>query len=36
MQDEQERIVFIYLYVDDLIITGDATYLIKEIKQQMS
>lgn len=36
MQDEQSRIVLIYLYVDDLIITGDATYLIKEIKKQMS
>eukprot|EP00253_Pinus_taeda_P033215 PITA_33215 len=36
MQDEQGRIVMISLYVDDLITIGDATYLIKEIKQQMS
>ena len=36
MQDEQGRTVMIFLYVDDLIITSDATYLIKEIKQQMS
>eukprot|EP00253_Pinus_taeda_P014400 PITA_14400 len=36
MQDEQGRMVMISLYVDDFIITGDATYLIKEIKQQMS
>lgn len=36
MQDEQGRIVLISLYVDDLIITGDAIALIKEIKKQMS
>lgn len=28
--------MLISLYVDDLIITGDAIYLIDEIKQQMS
>ena len=36
MKDEQGRIVLISLYVDDLIITGDAIALIREIKQQMS
>lgn len=36
MQDEQGCTMMISLYVDDLIITSDATYLIKEIKQQMS
>lgn len=36
MQYEQGHIVMISMYVDNLIITGDATYLIKEIKQQMS
>eukprot|EP00253_Pinus_taeda_P030965 PITA_30965 len=36
MQDEKVHIVMISLYVDDLIIIGDAPYLIKEIKQQMS
>jgi hypothetical protein len=36
MKDEQGCIVLISLYVDDLIITGDAIYLIEEIKQQMS
>lgn len=36
MKDEQGCVVLISLYVDDLIITGDAIYLIDEIKQQMS
>lgn len=36
MKDEQGCVVLISLYVDDLIITGDTTYLIDEIKQQMS
>jgi len=36
MKDEQGCIVMISLYVDDLIIAGDAIYLIDEIKQQMS
>ena len=36
MKDEQGCAVLISLYVDDLIITGDATYLIDTIKQQMS
>eukprot|EP00253_Pinus_taeda_P030454 PITA_30454 len=36
MQDEEGHIVLIYLYVDYLIFTSDATHLIKEIKQQMS
>eukprot|EP00253_Pinus_taeda_P027176 PITA_27176 len=36
MKDEQECVVLISLYVDDLIIAGDVTYLIDEIKQKMS
>ena len=36
MRYEQGYVVLISLYVDDLIIIGDATYLIDEIKQQMS
>jgi len=36
MKDEQGCVVLISLYVDDLIIIGDATYLIDEIKKQMS
>eukprot|EP00253_Pinus_taeda_P023664 PITA_23664 len=36
MKDEQGCIVLISLYVDDLIITSDATYQIDEIKEQMS
>ena len=36
MKDEQGCVELISLYVDDLIIIGDATYLIDEIKQQMS
>ena len=35
MKDEQGRVMLILLYVDDLIITGNVTYLIDEIKQQM-
>ena len=36
MKDEQGCVVLISLYVDDLIITGDAIYIIDEIKQHMS
>eukprot|EP00253_Pinus_taeda_P029526 PITA_29526 len=36
MFDEKGKIVLISLYVDDLIITGNADELIKEIKEQMS
>eukprot|EP00253_Pinus_taeda_P031834 PITA_31834 len=34
--NKQRQIILIYLYVDDMIITGNANNLIKEIKQQMS
>jgi hypothetical protein len=34
--DEQGYIVLIFLYVDDLIITGNAEKLIDEIKEQLS
>eukprot|EP00253_Pinus_taeda_P001596 PITA_01596 len=34
--DQEGRIVLISLYADDLIITGNADNLIKEIKEQMS
>eukprot|EP00253_Pinus_taeda_P016506 PITA_16506 len=34
--NKQRQIIFISLYVDDMIITGNAHSLIKEIKQQMS
>jgi hypothetical protein len=33
MKDEQGHVVLISLYVDDLINTGNATYVINEIKQ---
>jgi len=33
---ENEKIVLISLYVDDLIITGNDDELVKEIKEQMS
>ena len=36
MFDKEGKIVLIYLYVDDIIITGNADELIKEIKEQMS
>jgi hypothetical protein len=35
-KDEKEHIVLISLYVDDLIITGNASKLIDEIKKQLS
>lgn len=34
--NKQRQIILISLYVDDMIITGNANSLIKEIKQQMS
>jgi hypothetical protein len=34
--NKQRQIILISLYVDDMIITGNANNLIKEIKQQMS
>lgn len=34
--NKQKQIILISLYVDDMIITGNANSLIKEIKQQMS
>ena len=36
MFDKKVQIVLIFLYVDDLIITGNISELIKEIKERMS
>ena len=36
MKDEQGCVALISLYVDDLIIAGDAIYLIHKIKHHMS
>ena len=36
MYDEHKHIIFISLYVDDMIITGNVDALTKEIKLEMS